>query len=347
MAHGQAPPDYSDKLSIKRPEISPGSPQLDHLVLLPGEGAARTRLLRNKATYAGDSGVERRLKALYLAVSLAEGNIEMPTVVSAGVPIHYEVIGTGTPILLVHGLLSSFEANWVQTGWVNFLLAQGRQVVGMDCRGHGLSGKPHDPSGYGGDHMADDVIAVMDALGLDRSDLMGYSMGGGIAVDLLARMPERFTSVVAGGAGVRTVRKDPTATAEALEADDLSTIADPGALMMRRLAESRSTDPTSLSGRDNDLKALAAVLRGSRGLWGRMAFDTANFTDALRRVQIPVLAVVGDKDSNLAEAQLLIETVPLGELVVLPGEDHLSAVTSQKYKEAVASFLKAHALSTA
>jgi pimeloyl-ACP methyl ester carboxylesterase len=143
------------------------------------------------------------------------------------------------------------------------------------------------------------------------------------------------------------VRKDPTATAEALEADDLSTIADPGALMMRRLAESRSTDPTSLSGRDNDLKALAAVLRGSRGLWGRMAFDTANFTDALRRVQIPVLAVVGDKDSNLAEAQLLIETVPLGELVVLPGEDHLSAVTSQKYKEAVASFLKAHALSTA
>ena len=131
----------------------------------------------------------------------------------------------------------------MQTGWVDFLLAQGRQVVGMDCRGHGLSGKPHDPSAYGGDHMADDVVSVMDAVGLDRTDLMGYSMGGGIAVDLLARMPERFISVVAGGAGVRTVRKDPAATAEALETADLSTITNPGALMMRRLAESRSTDP--------------------------------------------------------------------------------------------------------
>jgi pimeloyl-ACP methyl ester carboxylesterase len=271
----------------------------------------------------------------------------MPTVLSAGVPIHYEVIGAGTPILLVHGLLNSFESNWEQTGWLEFLLAQGCQVIGMDCRGHGLSGKPHDPSAYGGDHMADDVIAVMDAVGLDRTDLMGYSMGGGLAVDLLARVPERFTSVIVGGAGVRTVRQDRPATIEALETDDVSTITDPRALLMRQMAESRSTNPTALAARDNDLKALAAVLRGAGGLWGSMAFDPAKLSGALSRVQIPVLAVVGDKDVNLSEAQLLIETVPFGELVVLPEEDHLSAVTSQKYKEAVASFLKAHALSAA
>jgi pimeloyl-ACP methyl ester carboxylesterase len=271
----------------------------------------------------------------------------MPTVQSAGVPIHYEVIGSGAPILLVHGYLSSFEGNWGQTGWVDFLIAQGRQVVGMDCRGHGLSGKPHDPSAYEGDHMSDDVIAVMDALGLARTDLMGYSMGGGIAVELLARIPERFTSVVAGGAGVRTARQDRTATIEALETDDVASITEPGALFMRRFAESRLTDPTSLAGRDNDLKALAAALRATGGLGGNLASDPARLTDALRRAQTPVLAVVGDKDSNLAEAQLLIETVPIGELVVLPGEDHLSAVSSQKYKEAVASFLKTHSLSTA
>jgi hypothetical protein len=64
-------------------------------------------------------------------------------------------------------------------------------------------------------------------------------------------------------------------------------------------------------------------------------------------VQILVLAVVGDKDPSLPEAQLLVEIVPFGELVVLPGEDHPSAISSQMYKEAVASFLKAHALSAA
>ena len=69
----------------------------------------------------------------------------MPTVDSAGVPIHYGVIGTGAPILLVHGYASSFEGNWGQSGWVDFLLAQGRQVVGVDTRGHGLSGRPYDP----------------------------------------------------------------------------------------------------------------------------------------------------------------------------------------------------------
>jgi pimeloyl-ACP methyl ester carboxylesterase len=267
----------------------------------------------------------------------------MPTVHSAGVPIYYEMIGTGTPILLVHGYASSFEGNWVQSGWVDFLLAQGRQVVGMDCRGHGLSGKPHEPSAYGGDRVPDDVIAVMDAVGLERTDLMGYSMGGRIAINLLARIPERFSSVIVGGAGLRSTPRDQTATMEALEADDVSGITDPGARFLRQFAESRLTDPTSFAGRDNDLKALAAHSRGD----GSVAYDPAERADALRRVQTPILAVVGDKDPILLEAQQLIETVPFGELVVLPGEDHLSAIAAQQYKEAVASFLKAHALSAA
>src|ERR1700751_937139 len=125
----------------------------------------------------------------------------MPTVLSAGVPIHYEVIGTGTPILLVHGYLSSFEGNWGQSGWVDFLLARGRQVVGMDTRGHGLSGKPYDPRAYDGDQIPNYVIAVMYAVGLERTDVMGYSMGGRIVTSLLARIPKRFTSVIVGGAG--------------------------------------------------------------------------------------------------------------------------------------------------
>jgi pimeloyl-ACP methyl ester carboxylesterase len=156
-------------------------------------------------------------------------------------------------------------------------------------------------------------------------------------------MPERFTSVVAGGAGIRAARPDRTATIEALETDDASSITDPRALAMRQFAENQSADPTSLAARDNDLKALAAVLRGT----GSTALDPAKLVDALRPVQTPVLAIAGDKDPNLSEAQLLIESVPFGELVVLVGEDHSSAISSQKYKEAVASFLNAHAFTAA
>jgi pimeloyl-ACP methyl ester carboxylesterase len=73
-----------------------------------------------------------------------------------------------------------------------------------------------------------------------------------------------------------------------------------------------------------------------------ISYDSAERVEALRRLETPVLAVVGDKDRGLSDARLLIETVPFVELVVLPGEDHLSAVTARGYREAVASFLKVH-----
>src|SRR5579884_3735902 len=133
----------------------------------------------------------------------------MPVTESAGVPISYEQVGQGRPIVLVHGFSSSFDGNWRQTGWVDLLVQQGRQVIGLDCRGHGHSGKPHDPSAYAGHQMPDDVLAVMDTIGLERADLMGYSMGGWIATNLVSRHPERFTTVVVGGSGLRSAAQDP------------------------------------------------------------------------------------------------------------------------------------------
>ena len=137
-------------------------------------------------------------------------------------------LATVEPIVLVHGFTLSFERNWQREGWVEYLLAQGRTVIGLDFRGHGASGKPRDPAAYAGNQMPDDVLAVMDGLGLERADLLGYSMGGWISFNLLARFPGRFSSVVAGGSGVRPFRQS-EAVIEALEADDPSGIADQGA----------------------------------------------------------------------------------------------------------------------
>jgi len=247
------------------------------------------------------------------------------------------VIGEGPPIVLVHGFTSSLEGNWGQSGWIDFLVAQGRAVVGLDCRGHGRSGKPHNPGAYDGNQMADDVLAVMDAVGLDRADLMGYSMGGRIAVSLMARRRGRFSSVIVGGAGLPPAVSDAqtrAAIAAALETDDVSTISLPAALFMREFAESRAHDPQSLAGLDNDLKALGAC-------YGRYFQQLDQVDDAaLRQVHVPVLAVVGDGDEALPQAQRLVEAMPDARLVVLPGEDHLTTISAQKYKDAAAAFLK-------
>ena len=101
----------------------------------------------------------------------------MPTFDSDGVSIYYEVHGTGQPILLVHGFASSFERNWKGPGWVDFLTAHGFQVIGLDVRGHGASGKPYDPQAHSAEHTAADVLNLLDHLHLAKPDLMAQPEG--------------------------------------------------------------------------------------------------------------------------------------------------------------------------
>jgi pimeloyl-ACP methyl ester carboxylesterase len=249
----------------------------------------------------------------------------MPAVQSGGVPIHYEVIGQGQPIVLVHGFSSSFERNWQRTGWVDFLVGEGRRVIGIDCRGHGMSGKPHSPEAYAGNQIPDDVLAAMDAVGIERADIMGYSMGALVTLNLLSRHAERFSSAVAGGCGLPRPSADPqrrAAMAAALEAADPATISEPTALQMRETADRRG----------NDLPALAAFHRSER---------TQADQAALRRLERPLLVVVGGKDELLASARQLVAAVVGAELVTLAGEDHQSTLTARGYKRAVGRFLQA------
>jgi pimeloyl-ACP methyl ester carboxylesterase len=245
----------------------------------------------------------------------------MATVDVSGIKIHYEISGNGPPIVLAHGFGSSLQDNWGSTGWIHFLTAAGRQVMGLDFRGHGSSDKPHDPALYAGTLMADDVIAVMDAVGLDRADLMGYSLGGWLTVSLLSRHATRFNSAVVGGAGLAGVDAHRRAElADALEADDPSTITSEIARSERRFDEERG----------NDLHALAAMQRSQR---------TPPSAAPLRQLTLPVLVVVGDQDPRLDAARELADIIPGARLEILPDADHGGAVTHAAYKRAVGEFL--------
>src|SRR5476651_1359552 len=139
----------------------------------------------------------------------------MPEFVTApdGVDLAFERHGEGPAIMLVHGFGSSRMQNWKSTGWYGGLTGAGFSIVAMDCRGHGDSGKPHDPAAYGHDRMADDVTQVMDSCGLIGALVLGYSMGGFIGLRLLAAHPERVIKLAIAGVGENYLQDRITAPA--------------------------------------------------------------------------------------------------------------------------------------
>jgi pimeloyl-ACP methyl ester carboxylesterase len=116
-----------------------------------------------------------------------------------GIKLHYLVEGAGEPVVLLHGLHSSALLSWQMPGVVN-LLAKKFQVIALDLPGHGESDKPDDEGAYGME-MVEDVARLLDHLKIQKAHLVGYSMGGMIAVKFMAKYPDRVRSGVIGGMG--------------------------------------------------------------------------------------------------------------------------------------------------
>src|SRR5436305_13411935 len=153
----------------------------------------------------------------------------MPTFKHDGVEIVYLDQGAGDPIVLVHGFASNKETNWVQPGWISTLTRDNRRVIALDNRGHGQSTKLYDPADYHTDAMAGDVAALIAHLGLQRADVMGYSLGARIGAVLAARHPQRVRALILGGVGIKLldVAGLHADLARALEAPPIAGATDP------------------------------------------------------------------------------------------------------------------------
>jgi len=116
-----------------------------------------------------------------------------------GVKIHYVVKGRGEPVILIHGLYSSAAINWQITG-VFDELAKDHRVIALDLPGHGRSNKPEDEAAYGLT-IINDIVDLLDHLQVKQAHVVGYSLGGMIAVKFLAMHPERVKSGLIGGMG--------------------------------------------------------------------------------------------------------------------------------------------------
>jgi pimeloyl-ACP methyl ester carboxylesterase len=249
-----------------------------------------------------------------------------------GLNIAYESVGTGAPVVLVHGFASDRVQNWRAPGWYTVLADAGYRVVAMDCRGHGESDKPHEAKFYGHEAMADDVLRVLSAAEARGGHVMGYSMGGMIAIELAVNHAETFGKVVLGGVGstyfaapdsadaTMTSPKVRSRIAAALVEPDKSRIADPVALGFRKFAEQAG----------KDLKALAACMSAERRNYMR---------EDLSRVEEPVLVVCGEKDDRTGPPEGLAAAFANGRSVTIPRRDHMTTVGDKEYKRAVLEFL--------
>ena len=242
---------------------------------------------------------------------------------SDGVDIAYDCIGEGPPIVLVHGFGANRTITWANTGWYQALERAGHKVIAVDCRGHGESEKPHEPEDYDEGRMAMDIIAVLVALEIPETDVMGYSMGGQLAIRLMHDAPGRVRRAVLGGVGETYFRfsEERTETiAEALLAKDPTGITDPLAREYRAFCEKAG----------DDLSAMAACMRRTRAPFA---------PEELHALPQKVLVVCGEQDHTAGSPEPLARAFRDGHSLILPKRNHHSAVGDRAYKEAVLAFL--------
>lgn len=281
---------------------------------------------------------------LLMAGLLAAGaatalDTEEKTFDSDGVQIRYITQGQGEPLVLIHGFTANAEANWVMPG-IFGKLAEAFQVIAIDARGHGKSGKPHDPADYG-DQMVQDVINLLDHLEIDKAHVGGYSMGGFLTMKLVTSHPDRLLSAIVGAAGWQPAGApaDPnmTALAESLEKGEgiaplihaLHPPEDPP------LAPEQIAMMNQMVIGSNDQAALAAVVRGMGDL---------NVTEiALRKNEVPTIAIIGSKDPLKTGVDAMDGVMENLSVVVIDGGDHMSTLMnptfSQQFADAALGFL--------
>jgi pimeloyl-ACP methyl ester carboxylesterase len=170
--------------------------------------------------------------------------------------------------------------------------------------------------------MAEDARALLDHLGIERADVMGYSMGARIAAFLVLKYPERVRSVILAGLGINMVRGMVGAgpLAKAFEAKSIDDVTNDTARSFRAFAELTKSD----------LRALAACMRGPR---------EKITPELLAGIHVPVLVAVGTEDVIGGSGAELAALIPGARLLDIVGRDHMKAVGDARFKQGVLDFL--------
>ena len=252
-----------------------------------------------------------------------------------GLELYYEVHGDGEPLILLHGGVGAIE----MFGEVLPMLAEGRKVIGVDLQAHGRTADIDRPLSY--EQMAEDVAALIGHLGFERADVMGYSLGGGVALQTAIRHPDAVRKLVA----VSTAFKRDGWYPEVLAGMEQ---------MGPAAAEPMKQTPmyqlyAGVAPRPEDWPVLLTKL-------GELLSRDYDWSEQVAAMQVPTMIVVGDADSirtaHAVEFFGLLgggkrdagwdgSGMPDARLAILPGTTHYDIFYSPALASAVTPFLDA------
>jgi pimeloyl-ACP methyl ester carboxylesterase len=238
---------------------------------------------------------------------------------SDGVELAYHELGDGRPVILLHGLFSDANVNWIKFGQAERIAAKGFRVIMPDLRAHGRSGKPHGEEHYPRGILARDLRELVGLLGLSEFDLGGFSLGARTTVEAVGEgmRPRRAVLGGAGLEGLRNWKRRKTFFVEAIQLFDKVQRGDPHWLSIQFM-KSQHVD-----------RVAAALLLGS--------FEDA-FMEWLEAFTMPTLVVCGSEDDDNGSAEELANVLPNALFVEIPGT-HMSSVTKPQFGDAIADFL--------
>jgi pimeloyl-ACP methyl ester carboxylesterase len=250
-----------------------------------------------------------------------------------GLEMYYEIHGTGEPLILLHGGVGAIE----MFGEVLPLLAQGRQVIAADLQAHGRTADIDRPLRF--ESMADDIRTLIEYLGLEEADVMGYSLGGGVALQTVIRHPQVVRKLVLVSTPFSRDGWYPEVRAGMEQ-------------MGPKAAEPMKQTPmyqvySSVAPRPEDWPVLLTKL-------GQLLGQDYDLSEGVAAIEAPTMIVVGDADSvrtahaveffellggGLAAAGWDGSRIPHARLAVLPGTTHYDIFSSPALASAVTSFL--------
>lgn len=238
-----------------------------------------------------------------------------------GLPIAVHVVGEGRDLMLIHGYFSNAWTNWIRYGHAARLVEAGFRLILPDLRGHGESGKPHDPAAYPADALTDDNLAVVEQLGLTDYDLGGYSLGARTTVRMLARgaSPRR---VILSGMGLR----------------GLTQTLDNGGYYTNVLTNLGTFE------RGTSEWMTEAFLKTTKGDPIALLNILKTFVDTPEEViagfRQPAAVICGADDDSNGSAHELADMLPDSHYYEVPGT-HMNAVTRKELGQAMVDFLTA------
>ena len=240
---------------------------------------------------------------------------------SDGVELAFHETGQGRPVILLHGLFSDANMNWIKFGHAARIAAAGYRVIMPDLRAHGLSGKPHGADHYPKGILARDLREFVAHLELAEFDLGGFSLGARTTVEGVGQglRPRRAILGGAGLEGLKNWKRRKTFFLEAIALFDHVQRGDPHWLSIQFM-KSQHVD------------------RVAAGLLLESFEDT--FMDWLQAFTMPTLVVCGSEDEDNGSAEELAAALPNAEFRQVPGT-HMSSVTKPELGEAIATFLAA------